>query len=73
MAGNWGAILAGLAGGAGSLAQSMDKNEQEAEARKQRKFQTDAALLELVDKFGLLPTQEGQSPKDALTSHAGSQ
>ena len=45
MAGNWGAILAGLAGGAGSLAQSMDKNEMEAQRRKER---AEAAMRQLA-------------------------
>lgn len=45
MAGNWGAILAGLAGGAGSLAQSMDKNEQRDERRKER---AEAAMRQLA-------------------------
>lgn len=45
MAGNWGAILAGLAGGAGSLAQSMDRNEREAA----RKAELDRAWKRLTD------------------------
>ena len=49
MAGNWGAILAGLAGGAGSLAQSMDKNEQRAEERRRQAIAEAIQMLAVKD------------------------
>ena len=67
MAGNWGAILAGLAGGAGSLAQSMDKNEQRAEERRRQAIAEAIQMLAVKDTYGLTELPDGQSDKDALT------
>ena len=67
MAGNWGAILAGLAGGAGSLAQSMDKNEQRAEERRRQAIAEAIQMLAVKDTYGLTELPEGRTDKDALT------
>jgi len=67
MAGNWGAILAGLAGGAGSLAQSMDKNEQRAEERRRQAIAEAIQMLAVKDTYGLTELEDGRTDKDALT------
>lgn len=70
MAGNWGAILAGLAGGAGSLGQSMSENADKAELRKRQAIADAIAMLATKDKYGLSPIAEGVSDKDALNQGA---
>lgn len=66
MATNWGAIIAGLAGGASSLGQSMSDREKAALAAHQQKLQNDSALLHMIDEYGLEPTSSGQSSSDIL-------
>jgi hypothetical protein len=73
MAGNWGAILAGLAGGAGSLGQSMTENADKAELRKRQAIADAIAMLAAKDKYGLSALAEGVSDKDALNQGAISQ
>lgn len=67
MAGNWGAILAGLAGGAGSLAQSMDVREKQAEEQRKQAIAEAIQMLAVKDTYGLIEFPEGRTDKDALS------
>lgn len=73
MAGNWGAILAGLAGGASTMGESMDAREKQAEAKKRQEMADAIQMLQLRDQMGLTPVESGQTPESVMAGQAMAQ